>query len=152
LSSGGRRVVVRLLDGAFPLYRRLLPDHAPLVAVAQVGAFGAAIRRVAVVAARSAPVRLVFTPGLVTAEAEGGAGDGASATDTVEVEYTGPRIAVWYNPGYLLDGLGAVDGDEVTIAFGAADPETAAASPTVLTGKDDDGFRYVLMPVVRTPG
>jgi DNA polymerase-3 subunit beta len=163
LSTGDRRVIVRLVDGTFPHYRRLFPDAVPLLATAQIAPLAAAIRRVSVVAPRSGPVvRLTLSRGSLTADVgpdtgTTAAGDSgplslASATDSLPIEYEGPDLVTWYNPGYLLDGLGAVDGDEVTLGFASTDPDEAARSPAILTGKDDDGFRYVLMPVVRSEG
>jgi len=164
LSTGARRMVVRLVDGAFPHYRRLFPDSVPLSASAQVGPLVSAIRRVAVVAPRTGPVvRLTLSGGMLTADVGPDAGTTttttdpgqlglASATDSVPVDYDGPELVAWYNPAYLLDGLGAVDGDEVTIGFASTDPQEAASSPAILTGKDDDGYRYVLMPIVRGNG
>ncbi|MBX6389595.1 MAG: DNA polymerase III subunit beta [Frankia sp.] len=163
LSTGNRRVVVRLVEGTFPRYRRLFPDSVPLTATTQVAPFAAAIRRVAVVGGRSTPIRLTFGGGRVVADVgapasataaagwngETDGGELASATDSVQVEYDGPDLVVWYNPTFLLDGLGAIEGDEVTIGFASADPGEAASSPAIVTGKDDGGFRYVLMPVVR---
>ncbi|OHV34821.1 MULTISPECIES: DNA polymerase III subunit beta [Pseudofrankia] len=161
LSTGSRRVVVRLVEGAFPHYRRLFPDSVPLVASAQIAPLAAAIRRVSVVAPRTGPVvRVTLSGGTLTADVGPDAGTTAetdsgplglaSATDSVPIDYYGPDLVAWYNPGYLLDGLGAIDGDEVTIGFASTDPAEAASSPAILTGKDDDGFRYVLMPVVRS--
>ncbi|MBL7501031.1 DNA polymerase III subunit beta [Frankia sp. CNm7] len=163
LSTGSRRVVVRLVNGTFPHYRRLFPDSVPLLACAHIGPLVAAIRRVAVVAPRTGPVvRLTLSAGMLTADVGPDAGTTtaadsgplglASATDSVPIDYDGPDLVAWYNPGYLLDGLGAVDGDEVTIGFADTDPEEAARLPAILTGKDDDGYRYVLMPVVRSGG
>jgi DNA polymerase-3 subunit beta len=160
LSTGSRRVIVRLVDGAFPHYRRLFPEAVPLSVSAQIAPLAAAIRRVAVVAPRTgAVVRLTLAGGTLTADVGPDAGTTSSgdsgplglaaATDSVPIDYDGPDLVVWYNPSYLLDGLGAVDGDEVTIGFAATDPREAARLPAIMTGKDDDGFRYVLMPVVR---
>jgi DNA polymerase-3 subunit beta len=161
LSTGSRRVVVRLVEGTFPHYRRLFPDSVPLVATAQIAPLAAAIRRVSVVAPRTGPVvRVTLSQGSLTADVGPDAGTTvetdsgplglASATDSVPIDYFGPDLVAWYNPGYLLDGLGAIDGDEVTIGFASTDPAEAASSPAILTGKDDDGYRYVLMPVVRS--
>jgi len=161
LSTGSRRVVVRLVDGTFPHYRRLFPGSIPLVANAQVAPLAAAIRRVSVVAPRTGPVvRITLSSGTLTADVGPDAGTTttadsgplglASATDSLPVDYAGPDLVAWYNPAYLLDGLGAVDGDEVSIGFASTDPAEAAGAPAILTGKDDDGYRYVLMPVVRS--
>jgi DNA polymerase-3 subunit beta len=148
LSAGGRQTIIRLLDGAFPTYRRLLPDSSPVIVTAQIAPLAAAVRRVALVATRTAPLRFTFLEGTITAEA--GTEESARAFDTVPVEYDGPALTVFYNPSYLLDGLAAIDGDEATIGFADADPVVAAAKPAVLGGKENgDGFRYLLMPIRR---
>lgn len=151
LSIAGRQAIVRLLDGTFPNYRKLLPEDSPLTVTAQTGPLAAAVRRVALVATRTAPLRCTFSEGQVVAEA--GDGGGAQALEVVPVDYAGPELSVLFNPSYLLDGLGAVEGDEAILGFATADPEIASARPAVLTGKDGDGdgYRYLLMPI-RTGG
>ncbi|WP_035921082.1 DNA polymerase III subunit beta [Frankia sp. QA3] len=158
LAAAGRQTIVRLIDGTFPNYRKLLPETAAYTVTAQTAVLAAAVRRVAVVATRTAPLRFTFTQDQVVAEA--GDGGGAQASETIPVEYSGPELSVLFNPSYLLDGLGAVEDDEATIGFVAADPAEATARPAVLTGKDSGGvrepggppvdegaFRYLLMPI-----
>ena len=150
LSVAGRQTIVRLLDGNFPNYRRLLPDRSELAVTAQTAALTAAVRRVSLVATRTAPLRFTFTEGQVVAEA--GDGGGAQAWEVVPVEYSGPELSVLFNPAFLLDGLAAVEGDEAILGFASADPAVASTKAAVLTGKDDgDGYRYLLMPI-RTSG
>jgi DNA polymerase-3 subunit beta len=162
LAAAGRQTIVRLIDGTFPNYRKLLPESAAHTATAHTAALAAAVRRVAVVATRTAPLRFTFTRDQVVAEA--GDGGGAQASETIPVEYSGPELSVLFNPAYLLDGLGAVEDDETTIGFVAADPAEASARPVVLTGKDSGGsrasagrpadggaFRYLLMPIRTDP-
>ncbi|NHA70053.1 DNA polymerase III subunit beta, partial [Phycicoccus sp. CMS6Z-2] len=104
-----------------------------------------AVKRVALVAERNTPVRLRFSEGQVAIEA--GTGDDAQASEAVECRLTGPDIEIAFNPGYLLDGLGAVGTDWSRISF------TQASRPAVLSGQpEEDGdadtsYRYVLMPV-----
>jgi len=146
LSVGGRQTIVRLLEGNFPNYRRLLPETSELAVTAQTAALSAAVRRVSLVATRTAPLRFTFSEGQVVAEA--GDGSGAQGWETVPVEYSGPELSVLFNPAYLLDGLAALESDEAILGFASADPEVASAKAAVLTGKDDgDGCRYLLMPI-----
>ena len=103
-----------------------------------------AVKRVALVAARNAPVRLAFSAEGVVLEA--GGQDDAQASERLECGWEGEEMAIAFNPQYLLDGLGAVDSDTTTLAF------TAPTRPAVLTGKRHaDGeaadYRYLLMPV-----
>jgi len=59
----------------------------------------------------------------------------------------GDDISTAFNPGYLLDGLGALNQPYVRLDF------THASKPAVLTGMDsiggteDSSFRYLLMPI-----
>jgi len=140
-TSDGRRTTTRLLGGEYPNYKALLPTEFSATAELQVAPFAEAVKRVALVAERNTPVRLTFTPadGLLL---EAGAGDEATATETVECVYDGEELKVCFNPQYLLDGLGAIGSDAARISF------TTPTRPAVLTGKDGgDDYRYVLMPI-----
>jgi DNA polymerase-3 subunit beta len=104
-----------------------------------------AVKRVALVAERNAPVRLTFSEDTVTLDA--GSGDEAQASESIEARMAGEPVTVGFNPTYLLDGLNAIGTSVAHLAF------TQATKPAELTGvKDFDGepiseFRYVLMPV-----
>ncbi|HVE63972.1 MAG TPA: DNA polymerase III subunit beta, partial [Mycobacteriales bacterium] len=151
LSGGGgdatnRRTTSRLLEGEFPKYRSLLPSESS--AVAEVGTLPLveAVRRVALVAARNAPVRLSFSAEGVILEA--GGGDDAQASERLDCEWradTSEAMQIAFNPTYLQEGLAAVDSDVTVLSF------TGATRPAVLTGKSgsDDlaAYRYLLMPV-----
>ena len=147
--GGGRRTTSRLLDGEFPKYRSLLPSESSARAEVTTAPFVEAVKRVALVAARNAPVRLGFTDdGLVL---EAGGADDAQASERLECGWEGDTsegpFSIAFNPAYLLDGLAAVDSDVTTLSF------TGPTRPAVLTGKrDPDGaaaadYRYLLMPV-----
>ena len=140
--AGGRQTTTRLLAGEYPRYQALLPTEFNAVAELQVTPFTEAVKRVALVAERNTPVRLAFSHGWLTLEA--GAGDEATASETVECIYDGEPLDVNFNPQYLLDGLGAIDSDVAVISF------TTPTRPAVLTGKREDrpaDYRYVLMPI-----
>jgi DNA polymerase-3 subunit beta len=145
--GGGRRTTSRLLEGEFPKYRSLLPDQSSAFAEVATASFVEAVKRVALVAARNAPVRLSFSADGVVLEA--GGQDDAQASERLECGWESSdqgEMTIAFNPQYLLDGLGAVDSDTTTLAF------TAPTRPAVLTGKrHEDGaaadYRYLLMPV-----
>lgn len=149
-AAGGRLTTTRLLEGKFPPYRKLLPDTLPLTAELTIAPLADAIRRVALVAARTAPVQLTFTPDHLVLEA--GRGDEAQASETLPVTYAGPELTVAFNPSYLLDGLAGIDDDTAVIGFAdAADASVAAGRPAVLSAKTGTGeipdFRYLIMPI-----
>ena len=145
--GGGRRTTTRLLDGEFPRYRSLLPAKSTARATVATAPFVEAVKRVAVVAERTTPVRLSFEEGGLTLEA--GTGDEAQAVESIEIDLDGEPIAIAFNPGYLLDGLGALDAPYTLLSF------TAPGRPAMITGRataEDGGeepadYRYLLMPV-----
>ena len=149
--GGGRRTTSRLLEGEFPKYRSLLPSESSAVAQVATAPFVEAVRRVALVAARNAPVRLGFSADGVVLEA--GGADDAQASERLECSWegaaaeSGEPFSIAFNPGYLLDGLSAVDSDTTTLSF------TGPTRPAVLTSKHEGGeraesdYRYLLMPV-----
>lgn len=141
--ADGKRTTTRLLDGEFPKYRSLLPTEVASVAVVDTQELVNAVKRVALVAERSTPVRLAFDNSEVTLRA--GSGDDAQATEAVECTLTGDAIEIAFNPMFLLDGLTAVDAAQTRFAF------TQATRPAVLgglrDGEVDEDYRYLLMPV-----
>jgi DNA polymerase sliding clamp subunit (PCNA homolog) len=139
-TGAGRRTTTRLLDGEFPKYRSLLPVESPASALVTANHLVEAVKRVALVAPRSSPIRLSFAAGEVVLEA--GGGDDAQATESLEASYEGEPMTIAFNPGYLLDGLGAIDSDVARMAL------TTPAKPAVITGKEPEStYRYLLMPV-----
>jgi DNA polymerase-3 subunit beta len=143
LAGGERSTTSRLLDGEFPKYRSLLPETSTATASVDVAALTDAVRRVALVASRTSPIRLSFSSDGIGLEA--GGLDDAAATESLPADFDGEALTIAFNPTYLLDGLGSLDSDAATLSF------TGPTKPAVLTGKTDgDGgadHRYLLMPV-----
>ena len=70
---------------------------------------------------------LTFSAGEVVLEA--GAGGEAQAREAIAASYDGPNLSIAFNPGYLLDGLGALDSDSVHVGFATDDPVEAPRDP-----------------------
>ncbi len=144
LAGGARRTTTRLLDGEFPRYRSLLPAESSAVALVDTAQLAEAVRRVALVASRTSPVRLSFSDeGLLL---EAGGQEEAQASELLPASFDGEALTIAFNPTFLLDGLGALDSDTARLAF------TTSGKPAVLTGKADDDdaggdYRYLLMPI-----
>ncbi|MCP2244820.1 DNA polymerase III subunit beta [Lentzea rhizosphaerae] len=148
LSGSGKRTTTRLLDADFPKYRQLLPTEHSAAAIIEVDTLVQAIKRVSLVAERGTQVRLEFVDGGLRLSA--GGDDEGSAEEELPVEYTGDAVTIAFNPGYLLDGLGAVRTPRVHLSF------TTPSRPALLKPVDEDGnvapgYLYLLMPV-RLPG
>jgi DNA polymerase-3 subunit beta len=141
----GKSMTSRMLDGTFPPYRHLLPQEVTTTAVVEVAPFLDSVRRVALVADKTVPLRLSFKEGLL--ELEAGAGEEAQATEALEILLTGEPMTIAFNPTFLADGLQAIGTPFVQISF------TGSNKPAILvgkTGRDADpieNYRYLLMPM-----
>ncbi|MDX6279632.1 MAG: polymerase subunit beta [Kribbellaceae bacterium] len=147
VSGGARWTTTRLLDGSFPKVRNLMPAADAIQTRVRVSTATLieAVKRVALVAERNAPIRITFTPEGATLAA--GNGEEAQASETIETQLTGEPVTVGFNPTYLLDGLQAIGTPVAQLAF------THPTKPAELTGATDleeaplTNFRYILMPV-----
>lgn len=148
LAGSGRRATTRLLDAEFPKYRQLLPTEHTSAAVIGVSALVDAIKRVSLVAERGTQVRLEFADGMLRLSA--GGDDEGSAEEELGVDYTGDQVTIAFNPGYLLDGLGALHTDKAHLSFTTPN-RPALVKPVGEDGEVAPGYLYLLMPV-RLPG
>ncbi|WP_405714616.1 DNA polymerase III subunit beta [Streptomyces sp. NBC_00046] len=143
--GAGRRTTTRLLEGDLPKYRTLFPTEFNSVAVIETAPFVEAVKRVALVAERSTPVRLSFEQGVLILEA--GSSDDAQAVERVDAVLEGDDISIAFNPTFLLDGLSAIDSPVAQLSF------TTSTKPALLSGRPavdaeaDDAYKYLIMPV-----
>jgi DNA polymerase III subunit beta len=145
-TTNGRasRTTTRLLDATFPPYRSLLPSEWASSAEIGVAGLVEAVKRVALVADRNAPVRLEFADAMVALTA--GGDDEGRAEEQLEVNYEGDAITTAFNPQFLLDGLGALASGTARMLF------TSSTKPVVLRPESAaDEYTYLIMPV-RLPG
>jgi DNA polymerase-3 subunit beta len=146
-SQAGRatRATTRLLDATFPAYRSLLPSEWASSAEIQVASLIDAVKRVALVTDRNAPVRLEFADAVLSLTA--GGDDEGRAEEQLEVSYEGEPITTAFNPTFLLDGLAALPTATARLLF------TSATKPVVLRpdASAEDEYTYLIMPV-RLPG
>ena len=139
--GGVRRTTTRLLDGEFPKVRSLFPSEHLTIAKVKKDELIETVKRVALVAERNTAVQLKFADNQLVLDA--GTGDEAQATEVIEAEITGDDLTTGFNPQFLLDGLTALDGEYIDLAF------TQASKPVVISstdGGETDTFRYLLMP------
>ena len=141
--GAGRRTTTRLLDAQFPQYRQLLPSESSTLVTIDTAELADALKRVALVAERHAPVRLDVRGDEVVLRA--GAGDEATAEESLEARVTGEPLEIAFNPTYFADGLAQLGSPLAQLAF------TVPTRPAVLSPATDDGarddYKYLLMPI-----
>lgn len=132
---------LRLIEGAFPPYRSLLPESYPNQVVVKRDDVLEALGRVSLVAEDHIPVRLRLVEGgvevTVTRQDVGGESEHIAGTFTGSDE----EVTVAFNPRYLADGVSAIEGENVRIQV------IDGVRPSVVDNGDSSGFLYLLMPV-----
>ncbi|MEW6153607.1 MAG: DNA polymerase III subunit beta [Actinomycetota bacterium] len=138
-SVGNVRLTTRLLEGEFPNYGQLIPPHYPNRLTIAKSPFLDAVRRVKLMARDAAPVRLSLGP--ETVELSAITQDVGQAREDVEAKYEGGEMVVAFNPEFLIDGIEACPGDEVTL-------ETLdSLKPATVRPTEGTDYLYLLMPV-----
>ena len=132
---------VRRIDSSFPNYERILGSTS--TTQMQVGRqeFLLALDRINVVVRDSSRVvMLTLSPGAEMG-LSGRAPEIGEANEDVDASVNGEPLKVAFNVGYLIDGLKAFRGNEVTLAFNGPEGQMTITKP----GGTD--FTYMLMPI-----
>ncbi|HEX5095087.1 MAG TPA: DNA polymerase III subunit beta [Acidimicrobiia bacterium] len=134
-------VTARLIEGEFPNYEQLIPSGYPNRLTVPREAFDDALERVQIVGQNrdNAAVRLsMSSSGL---ELSMSAQDVGNAQESLDAKFEGTELTVAFNPGFLREGVEAIDTAEV--ALETIDP----LKPATLRAADGGDFLYLLMPV-----
>lgn len=153
-NGGVRQLTTRLLDGEFPKVRHLMDVNPTLSVRVKTEDIVASVKRVALVAERNTPLRMLIGEDQIALEAA--TGDQARASEAVEAvieNHVGgePALtAAGFNPHYLSDALSALDTPYVHFSF------TAPGKPCLVQGLESaDGdpstdYKHVIM-LMRLP-
>jgi DNA polymerase-3 subunit beta len=132
---------MRLIDGDFPDYTKVIPKGNPNNAVVEHAHLMQALRRVSILSSeRYKGIKMEFLDGKISISANNP--DLGEAVEEVEVEYKGKPITIGFNARYLLDVLGVLsDENDVTIEL------KDELSPSIIRNPGNEGYLYVLMPM-----
>jgi DNA polymerase-3 subunit beta len=140
MRTGGTILGMRLIDGAFPDYKQVVPNLADKVVRISRGDTVESLRRVSVLASdKTQPVKLSLKKDSLTVSCSNP--DAGEITDDVPVEYGGDDIDIAFNARYLLDALASLDDTNVLLKL------TDNLSPGLLVGVDDSSHLCVVMPM-----
>lgn len=136
----GIRFTSKLIDGRFPEYARVIPKESSNELRADKEVLRSALQRTAILSnEKYRGIRLIIRDSGVVLQAHNP--EQEEAEEEVEVEYGGDDIEIGFNVNYLLDAIGAVDGDEVMLSVVDSNSSCLIREP----GNDDR--KYVVMPM-----
>jgi DNA polymerase-3 subunit beta len=139
---GGRILISRVIEGQFPAYERVIPKTNDKQVEFERDRLTSALKRVALLSnERSRAVKLLIQKGKV--EITSSSPEFGEAKEVLQVDYSGPEVQICFNAQYLLDFLGVVETDTVTLDF-KDEMSQAVLRPVGAEGYD---YTYVIMPM-----
>lgn len=137
---GAIRFTTKLIDGRFPDYERVIPDEGDKVLQTGREPVRQALMRTAILSnEKFRGVRVSLTDGRLRLQAQNP--DHEEAEEDLEVDYSGSPIEIGFNVNYLLDALGAMEGEQFSMELSSPDSSGLISDPA------DGGSRYVVMPM-----
>lgn len=136
----GLTMVMRLIDGQFPEYQRVIPKEGEKVVTMPKATFMDGLKRIALLSAdKSNAVKVGLAENMLKISSQNP--DLGEANDELPIAYRGGDITVGFNARYLMDVLSVLETDEVTFELGDEH------SPGVLHSPGDRTYTAVVMPM-----
>ena len=136
----GIRFTSKLIDGRFPEYERVIPQDTSNQLAADRELFKGALQRTAILSnEKYRGIRLIIRDNGVVLQAHNP--EQEEAEEELEVNYKGEDIEIGFNVNYLLDSLGAIESEEVTLSV------VDSNSSCLLREPGNDDCKYVVMPM-----
>jgi DNA polymerase-3 subunit beta len=140
IQLAGIRFTSKLIDGRFPEYDRVIPKDSSNELSADRTAFRSALQRTAILSnEKYRGIRLIIRDSGVVLQAHNP--EQEEAEEELEVDYSGEDIEIGFNVNYLLDALGAIETETVTLSVVDGNSSCLIREP----GKDDS--KFVVMPM-----
>ncbi|MCP5159969.1 MAG: DNA polymerase III subunit beta [Gammaproteobacteria bacterium] len=140
LVLGEIRLTSKLIDGKFPDYQRVIPRESSRVVIADRMALRSALARTGIVLNdKTQGIRLQLEDWVLRAQAQNP--NQEEAEEEVEINYNGGPMEIGFNVTYLLDALGALNGELAKLSF------SDAASSCLIEEAEGEGGRHVIMPM-----
>jgi DNA polymerase-3 subunit beta len=136
----GIRFTSKLIDGRFPEYDRVIPKDTSNELVADRQLLKSALQRTSILSnEKYRGIRLIIKEGAIMLQAHNP--EQEEAEDEMEVAYSGEDIEIGFNVTYLLDALGAIETEEITLSV------LDGNSSCLLREPGNDDCKYVVMPM-----
>jgi DNA polymerase-3 subunit beta len=139
-SFSGMEFVTKLVEGKFPDYNRVIPkNHKNSVTLGRAALLASLQRAAILTSEKFKGVRVNLEPGTLRIASSNA--EQEEAKEELEIDYDGEPIEIGFNVTYLVDALANMNQEMVKVELQDAN------SSALLTNPDDNGFKYVVMPM-----
>jgi DNA polymerase-3 subunit beta len=138
--KSGLLLTSRLMEGSYPNYQQVIPKESNRRINVNRLELESALRRVSVLSRDKAnAVKLSFAPGRLSLFSS--SPDYGEATEDLPARYEGEALNTGFNARYLLDVLGVMDGETLSLQM------DNSLSPCLIQEAESPGFKCVVMPI-----
>jgi DNA polymerase-3 subunit beta len=132
-------IAVKLIDAQFPPYEQVIPkDHKKVVTIDRMR-FIDAMRRAQLMSSETRGVKVAASKDGVTIASDNP--DLGEVREELDAEYNGEAIAIGFNPKYVVELLGQMQSDQVTLSLGGE------LDPGLIKPLGSDEYLGVVMPM-----
>lgn len=140
---GNVRMLVRLVEGNFPPYKRVIPEGYTTKAKVTTKSFADALERASLLAKNGTNVvkfHVISEKNTIVLSSAGESGTVSENVSLLSVE--GPDIEIYFNAKFMADAIRVSDAEEITLEFGGS-----ASAPGVMRPNMDESYLYLALPV-----
>lgn len=135
-----RFISSRLLDGTYPRYKQLIPSDQDKVAQIDRKQFLSCLERVATMANEITNlVKLSFDANKLSIESSNQ--DFGQAADSIDIEYVGDPINIFFNVKYLIEPIRSIDSDKIQFSM------AGSINPVLIKPISEENYIHLVMPI-----
>lgn len=133
-------IIMRLVDGEFPDYKRVVPQNNDLIVTVNKDIFYHSLKRISILSnEKSKGIKLTIKENIL--ELSSSNQEFGEAREELDIDYLGPEITIGYNARYIMDVLQNQDADKIEIHI------KDHLSPGLIKSFNDDDYLAVIMPM-----
>ena len=140
VAMASTEIYMRLIDGEFIDYRRILPNGWSCRVDVDCGQLKSCVDRASLMAreGKNNLIKLEISGDnmIITSNSEIG-----DVHEELEIEHEGDDLLIAFNVKYIIDAVRAIDDDQVTMRF------HSGVSPCVIAPLEGDSYLYLVLPV-----
>jgi DNA polymerase-3 subunit beta len=140
VSNDQSKLIMRMIDGDFPDYKRVIPEKGNNVAEINRETFLHALKRISILSSeKSKGVKLSISKNLLVLSSSNP--DLGDAKEEIQIIYEGNDISIGFNARYIIDILQVIKTDQINLFL------KDNISPGRISPADDEKYLTVIMPM-----
>jgi DNA polymerase-3 subunit beta len=133
--------ITRKIEGSYPNYEAIIPTEKNIHAIIETSLLLDAVKRASITSQAHTPLRFSFDSDAQLITVSSQTQDVASSHEQIVAQIEGATLEMGFNHQYIIDGLLAVDTEEVYFEA------QSALKPGILKTIGEEYFFYLTMPV-----